>query len=97
MEKIVIFDISGAYYFLCFVSAFVLFFRLHKDGEPPFAVIGHINPAWGESPWGKFAEAMLFALFGAVIGTVITVPTSPAQAISAGLGWTGLLIAAGGK
>jgi hypothetical protein len=87
------FGIDRSYYFLCFIAAFVLFFRLHKNGEPPFAIIGHINPAWGESAWGKLCEAMIFAILGALIGTVLTIPTSPAQAIAAGLGWTGLLSA----
>jgi hypothetical protein len=94
VEKIDVFGIDAWYYFFCFVAAFVLFFKLHKDGEPPFAVIGHINPSWKDSPWGRFWEAIIFALLGAVVGTLITVPASPAQAIAAGLGWTGLLSSA---
>ncbi|MFN3237683.1 MAG: hypothetical protein ACE37D_11575 [Pseudomonadales bacterium] len=87
------FDIELTYYLLCFLAAFVLFFKLHKDGEPPFAVLGYINPSAAESPWGKFFEAILFATVGAIIGTLLTIPTSPSQAIAAGLGWTGLLSA----
>ncbi|QYJ77344.1 hypothetical protein [Shewanella acanthi] len=88
-----LFDIELAYYILCFVAAFVLFFKLHKDGEPPFAVLGYINPDAAQSAYGRFFEAILFAALGALIGTLLTIPTSPAQAIAAGLGWTGLLSA----
>ncbi|MFC6631836.1 hypothetical protein [Microbulbifer taiwanensis] len=88
-----LFDIETGYYVLCFVAAFVLFFKLHKDGEPPFAVLGYINPSASESAFGRFFEAILFATLGALIGTALTIPTSPAQAIAAGLGWTGLLSA----
>ncbi|WP_444911071.1 hypothetical protein [Microbulbifer sp. PAAF003] len=87
------FNIEAGHYFLCFVAAFVLFFKLHKEGQPPFAVLGYIHPQAAGSPVGKFIEAILFAALGALIGTVLTVPSSPAQAIAAGLGWTGLLSA----
>ena len=61
-----LFDIEAAYYMLCFVAAFVLFFKLHKEGEPPFAVLGYINPAAAESAFGRFFEAILFAVNVAV-------------------------------
>jgi|DeeseametaMP1786_FD_contig_21_1475708_length_394_multi_8_in_0_out_0_1 hypothetical protein len=88
------FKIDISYYLICFVAAFALYFKLHEKGNPPVRVVAHINPAWADSGWGRFFEAIIFALLGAILGTLITSPNTPAQAVSAGLGWTGLLSSA---
>lgn len=85
------FGIIWSYYLLCGIGAFVLFFKLQKKGSPIFEVIGYLNPKWADSPFCRFFEALLFAVLGAIIGTIITQPGNPQQAIAAGLGWTGLL------
>jgi len=86
-----LFGISVTYYLLCGIGAFVLFFKLQKKGAPVFEVITYINPAYGSSPWCRLLEALVFSALGALIGTIITQPGNPQQAIVAGLGWTGLL------
>lgn len=84
-------EIDISYYLICFVAAFALYFKLHEKGNPPVRVVAHINPIWADSGWGRFSEAVIFAALGAIIGTLLTSPATPAQAVAAGLGWTGLL------
>lgn len=86
--------IAISYYLICFVAAFALYFKLHEKGNPPVRVVAHINPGWADSGWGRFFEAVIFAILGAILGTLLTSPATPAQAVAAGLGWTGLLSSA---
>ncbi|MDY6988451.1 MAG: hypothetical protein SWQ30_10380 [Thermodesulfobacteriota bacterium] len=86
-----ILDIELSYYVVCGIAALVLFFRLQNVGQPVIEIVKYVNPKWGDSTGGRIVDALLFASFGAVIGTLVTQPTNPQQAVAAGLGWTGLL------
>jgi hypothetical protein len=90
-EGFMLFGIDSAYYFLTGIGAFVLFFRLEKNNVRTFEVVGYINPKWKPHPLCRFSEAIIFCVLGAIVGTAITHPINPQQAIFAGLGWTGLL------
>jgi len=79
------------YYVLCGIGAFVLFFKFAKTGQSVFDVIKYLNPSWSDRFLGRFSEAIVFIFLGALIGTIMTQPTNEQQAITAGLGWTGLL------
>lgn len=58
-------------------------------------LLPHFNEAWGKSTCGKISDFLIITLLGAIIATIVTKPVSPAQAIAAGLGWTGLISAKG--
>lgn len=87
-----VFGIEISYYVLCLIGAFVLYFmKMDFKSTQGFEVIGRINPKYKENPWCKFGEALIFSVLGAIIGTILTSPTNPQQAIVAGLCWTSLL------
>jgi len=85
------FEIAFQYYLLCGVGAFVLHFKLKTAGRVVIEFLPHINERWRDSTLAKFLDAILFTAVGALIGTVLTHPINPQQAIVAGLGWTGLV------
>ncbi len=85
------FEIPLEYYFVSWIGAFVLYFRLKSTGRSIIRLLPHINNKWKDLPWVNFLDALIISLLGAVIGTIITEPSSPQQAITTGLGWTGLL------
>jgi hypothetical protein len=39
--------------------------------------------------WQYLAECVIFVVLGSVLSVAITQPTTPAQAVTAGFGWTG--------
>lgn len=91
MMEQTIFGIKICHYLVCAIGAFILFFKLAKKGQVIFEVIGYINPKWSESAWCRIFEAAIFTILGAFVGSILTQPTNPQQALAAGLGWTGLL------
>jgi hypothetical protein len=40
--------------------------------------------------WHPFIELALFVVFGCIVGIAFTDPANPRQAITAGMGWTGV-------
>lgn len=85
------FGVERELFFLCFIGAFVLFFKLQKEDNPTLTILAAIEPAWKDNRLARISDALIFAVLGALIAGVITQPTNPQQAIAAGLGWTGLL------
>ena len=81
------------HYAVCWSGAIVLYFKLRSDGRSVMEFLPHINPKWKKSVGLRIIDILLFSLVGALIGTIFTEPTTPQQALAAGLGWTGLLSA----
>ena len=76
----------------CCLGAFVLHCKLHSEEQKVITFIQHLFPDW-DSSWRTFIEACLFAFIGGIISYGLTQPTTTPQALSAGLGWTGLISA----
>ena len=85
-------------FFLTFLGAFALYIYSKNRGVQPMSICSACNA--NVSKTGKAGvimfDAIITSLLGAAIGYAITQPATNAQAMAAGLGFTGL-ISAGGK
>ncbi len=72
------------------LGALVLYFKLRSEERPMIEIITYVAPKW-ESAWKPLSEALIFSLIGGVLSCVLLHPTTSAQAVSAGLSWTGLI------
>jgi hypothetical protein len=76
------------------LGAFALYFKLKGDGRPVIEFLRFLFPSW-RSPLVPLIEAVLFSVLGGALAYGIVQPSTVVQAISAGLGWTGLFSAVG--
>ncbi len=88
-----IFNINISYYVASWVGAILLYFKMKTEGKAVIEFLPHLFGNEITSPVGKIAEVLIFSIIGAIIATILTIPSNPQQAIAAGLGWTGLLSA----
>ena len=79
-------------YFFAGVGAFVLYCKLRSEGRRVIQFLPVLAPTWN-SPSLPFTEAVIFAVVGAIVSVALLQPATVPQALSAGLGWTGLLTA----
>ena len=76
----------------CCLGAFVLHCKLRSENQPMIEFLKHLFPSW-DSPWKTFLEACFFAIVGGIVSYGLIAPITTPQALSAGLGWTGLISA----
>lgn len=76
----------------CCLGAFVLHCKLRSENQPMIEFLKHLFPKW-ESSWRTFLEACFFAVIGGIVSYGLIQPITTPQALSAGLGWTGLISA----
>lgn len=88
-----IFGIELAHYVVCAIGAFLLYFKLQTEGKEVIRFSAVIKKDWKEKPAAVIIDAVAFTVLGSLIAGIITQPTTPQQALAAGLGWTGLLSA----
>ena len=84
-------DIEFQHYIISGVGAITLYFKLKSSGKDVIQFLPHFKSSWAEAPFARLIDALLFTLIGALIGTILTQPETPQQALAAGLGWTGLI------
>lgn len=82
--------------FFCCLGAFVLHCKLRSEDQPMIQFLKPLFPKW-ESSWQTFLEAFFFAAIGGVVSFGLIQPITTPQALSAGLGWTGLISAFSGS
>lgn len=77
---------------LAAVGSFVLQAVLITKGKP---TIDFIRPFWPrlEKNHATWLNALIFTFVGAFLALVMTNPDTPRQALTAGLGWMGLITA----
>lgn len=91
MASSTLFGISLTHYAISAIGAFVLYALLRTNGRTILRFIGHGSEDWRNRAYVQVADAILFVLVGSMVATIFTDPTTPQQALAAGLGWTGLL------
>ncbi|MCX8129548.1 MAG: hypothetical protein N3I35_05530 [Clostridia bacterium] len=79
------------YYVVCFIGTIVLYSKLLTENQKVLRILIHFNRDWEGNTVVNIADAILFCLLGAFVGTWLCQPTNLAQSISAGLGWTGAI------
>jgi hypothetical protein len=80
------------FYLLTAIGAFVLYFYIIKnEARRAFVILGRLSPRLKKSPFIKLVDALLFCFVGAIIGTIVTKPSTPSNALMTGLGWTALI------
>jgi hypothetical protein len=73
------------------VGALILWGKLGKRGREVYG-LSDILRRWGFSESLRLAiEPAIFVLLGAFLAVVFVQPTTVAQAVAAGVGWTGLV------
>lgn len=82
--------------FFTSIGSFVLYCKLKTEERPIIEFMVHLAPHWN-STWKPFIEAIIFLVIGSIVAYGLVHPTTIPQAISAGLGWTGLVSALSDK
>lgn len=80
----------GAIIFTAIGTA-ALWARWGELGLRPFMLRKWFGLFLPDRAWRKRVEAVTFVVVGTIVGIGVVEPTTAAQAIAAGLGWTGLL------
>ena len=76
----------------CAVGAFVLYCKLRSEDRPVIEFITYVAPEWN-SQLRQPSEMAVYTAIGSLISYGFVHPITFAQAVSAGLGWTGLISA----
>lgn len=84
--------VNWQFNFFAGVGAFVLYCKLRSEGRRVIQFLPVVAPTCN-SPFLPFMEAVVFSLVGAIVSVALLQPATIPQALSAGLGWTGLLTA----
>ncbi len=74
------------------VGAFVLYCKLRSEGRKVIQFLPVVAPNWNPS-WLPLFEAVIFSIVGGIVSVALLQPATIPQALSAGLGWTGLITA----
>jgi hypothetical protein len=74
------------------LGAFVLYCKLRSEGRRVIQFLPVIAPHWNSSLL-PLIEAFIFSGIGGIVSVALLQPSTMPQALSAGLGWTGLLTA----
>lgn len=72
------------------VGSFILQAFFIAQGRPIVSFVRPLTGKWNK-PSAKLANAIAFSLVGGLVGYLVFEPTSPRQAILAGLAWFGFV------
>jgi uncharacterized membrane protein len=80
-------------FLLTFVGAFALYLFSRSRGIKPFSIFHaiNINVSKKAKPKVILCDAIFTSLLGALLGYVVTQPSTNAQAVAAGLGFVGII------
>ena len=78
--------------FFAGIGAFVLYCKLKSEERKVIQFLPVVAPEWKPSFLPLF-EAVIFSVIGGVVSCGLLQPATIPQALSAGLGWTGLITA----
>jgi hypothetical protein len=73
------------------VGVIVLWSKTSKTQRNVYGLTAVVEMVFASEKVRGFVELIVFLSIGCIISHGIVAPTTPAQAVAAGLGWTGLM------